>query len=141
MSAGAHLSMLYGYKYNTSGNVKAVCSIVGSTDFTDPAYDNHEFYPVATTNLLGTPTPTLQQLRQVNPYSHISQQSPPTLMLYGGKDPIIPVSQGDRLHARLNAFGIYNNYVVYPLKAHDGWDTETALDVYDKLVTFMQEHF
>ena len=48
MSAGAHLSMLYGYKYNTSGNVKAVCSIVGSTDFTDPAYDNHEFYPVGT---------------------------------------------------------------------------------------------
>src|SRR5690606_608877 len=37
-SAGAHLAMLYSYKYDTDDDVKAVCSIVGPTDFTDSAY-------------------------------------------------------------------------------------------------------
>ena len=54
VSAGAHLSLLYTYTKNNSGNIKAVCSIVGPTNFTDPNYinsGNSNFELLATTFL------------------------------------------------------------------------------------------
>jgi len=41
VSAGGHLSLLYSYAYNIDKNVKMVCSIVGPTNFTDPAYTDN----------------------------------------------------------------------------------------------------
>ena len=40
-SAGAHLSLLWSYAYDTSQDIEMVCSIVGPTNFTDPAYLNN----------------------------------------------------------------------------------------------------
>jgi acetyl esterase/lipase len=38
ISAGAHLSLLWSYAYDINNQVDMVCSIVGPTNFTDPAY-------------------------------------------------------------------------------------------------------
>jgi len=38
VSAGGHLSMLYGYAVDKSVQVNAICNFVGPTDLTDPAY-------------------------------------------------------------------------------------------------------
>lgn len=43
-SAGAHLAMLYGYKYNDKGYVKAVVDVVGPVDLTDPSYVLNPIY-------------------------------------------------------------------------------------------------
>ena len=43
-SASAHLSMLYAYHYDENHDVKALSSIVGPTDFTDPAYTANPLY-------------------------------------------------------------------------------------------------
>ena len=40
VSAGAHLSLLWSYANDTNNQVDMVCSIVGPTNFTDPAYYN-----------------------------------------------------------------------------------------------------
>lgn len=140
-SAGAHLAMLYSYKYDTNHEVKAVCDIVGPADFTDPAYVSHPLYPFAAQALLGTSNITPQLIESVNPIAHITAQAPPTIMFYGGADPLVPASQGPRLEAALNAAGVYNEYYFYPNGGHANWDEATNNNVYANIIAFFEAKF
>jgi len=140
-SAGAHLAMLYSYKYDTAHEVKAVCDIVGPADFTDQAYVTHQLYPLAALALLGTQNITPALIESVNPIAHITPQSPPTIMFYGGADQLVPATQGPRLKAALDAAGVYNEYNFYPTGGHADWDDATFADVYAKLTAFFTAKF
>lgn len=139
-SAGAHLAMLYGYKYDTDHEVEAIANIVGPADFLDPAYVSHPLYPIAAQYLLGTTTPTQAQIQEVNPVSHITTQAPPTTSFYGGMDPLIPATQGPRLKQALDAAGVQNNYTMYPEGGHGDWDEPTMTDALTKITLFLQQH-
>ncbi len=138
-SAGAHLSMLYSYRDDTDHDVKAVVNVVGPADFTDPAYLSHELYPFAALYLLGTSTPTPQQIGIASPANYITSESAPTISFYGGQDPLVPASQGPRLKAKLDQEGVYNEFNFYPDGGHADWDTATFVEVYNKIDAFLQE--
>lgn len=140
-SAGAHLAMLYGYKYDTEHEVSAICDIVGPADFLDPAYTTHPLYAFAAQSLLGTTNITQQMIAEVSPVAHITTQAPPTIMFYGGVDPLIPSSQGPRLKAALDATNVYNEYNFYANGGHGDWDAATMTDVYTKLAAFLNTNF
>lgn len=140
-SAGAHLAMLYGYKYDTAHEVKAICDIVGPADFADPAYTVHPLYPFAAQYLLGTTTPTAQDIENVSPIAHITAQSPATISFYGGMDELVPASQGPRLKAALDEAGVINEFNFYPEGGHGDWDEATFNEVYIKLIAFFEANF
>lgn len=140
-SAGAHLSLLYGYAYDTNREIKAICDVVGPSDFTDPNYTSHPLYPSASQVLVGSPAPTPQQIATINPVSHITAQSPPTISFYGGQDPLVPATQGPRLKAALDAAGITNEFNLYPDGGHGDWDQATYAEVYSKMTEFLRAHF
>jgi acetyl esterase/lipase len=140
-SAGAHIAMLYSYKYDTAHEVKVVCNIVGPADFSDPAYVTHPLYSFAAQALLGTPNVTEQMIADVSPINHITAQSPPTITFYGGVDPLIPSSQGPRLKAALDAAGVYNEFYFYPEGGHANWDQVTFDDVYARFTAFFNAKF
>ena len=140
-SAGAHLSMLYSYKYDTAHEIKAVCNIVGPADFLDPAYTTHSLYGFAAQSLLGSTTITEQMIAEVSPVAHVTAQAPPTIMFYGGVDPLIPSSQGPRLKAALDNAGVYNEYNFYANGGHGDWDAATMTDLYTKMTTFLKANF
>lgn len=140
-SAGAHLSMLYGYSYNTAGTIKAICNVVGPADFSDPAYTTHPLYSEASLNLIGTATPSQNQITEVSPLAHITAQSPPTISFYGGQDPLIPSTQGPRLQQALDNANVSNEFNFYPNGGHADWDNATMVEVYGKITVFLQNHF
>ena len=140
-SAGAHIAMLYSYKYDTAHEVKVVCNIVGPADFSDPAYVTHPLYSFAAQALLGTPNVTEQMIADVSPINHITAQSPPTITFYGGVDPLIPSSQGPRLKAALDAAGVYNEFYFYPEGGHANWNQATFDDVYARFTAFFNAKF
>jgi len=139
-SAGAHLSMLYGYAYDTNHDVKAICDVVGPADFTDPEYTSHPLYSSAATALLGTPTPTQEQILSVSPVAHITAQCPATLSFYGGQDPLVPATQGPRLKSALDTAGVQNEFNFYPDGGHGNWDDATYNEVYSKIAVFLAKH-
>ena len=139
-SAGAHLSMLYGYAFNTENDVKAVCNIVGPADFTDPAYADFEMYDYLALYVTGSSAPSAEMIEAVNPVAHITAQAPPTISFYGGMDPLIPPSQGPRLTDALDAAGVYNEYNFYPNGGHGDWDAQTMDEVFDKVTVFLETH-
>jgi acetyl esterase/lipase len=140
VSAGAHLSLLYSYAFNTGNMVKCVVSIVGPADFSDPFYTGNVLFQAVASNLLGktwAQDPDLH--RSVSPALRVSSSSPPTFMAYGRLDPLVPISNPATLKTRLQTNGITHTYVEYPNEGHEF--SQTAIDdVVPKVVTFLRTH-
>lgn len=141
VSAGAHLAMLYSYRHDVARKTKAVCSIVGPADFTDPFYAHHPYYQYAERYLLGTAKKNAAAVSGISPAHHISLHSPPTILFYGGKDPLVPASQGKRLKDKLDAHGVANELHTYPSGGHGGWGVGDMAHLRENLLAFMETHF
>jgi acetyl esterase/lipase len=138
-SAGAHLSMLWSYAFDTDDNVQMVASIVGPTNFTDPAYTENED-PVLQEiiNVFGINASTAN-LEELSPYHQATPTAPPTILFYGGEDPLIPTSQGVDMEAKLSELGVTHQFTLYPNAGH-GWVGPELLDTWSKLKTFTETH-
>ncbi|MFT3796727.1 alpha/beta hydrolase fold domain-containing protein [Flavobacterium sp.] len=139
ISAGAHLSMLYAYNFDPEHRVKAVCSIVGPTDFNDPAYVGTELETTYFPYLAG-PDPSAETVTEVSPISHVDANDPPTIQFLGNLDPLVPPSQGTRLESALNTAGIANQRFTYEA-AHGNFTFAQSQDINSKLALFLAAHF
>jgi acetyl esterase/lipase len=136
LSAGAHLSLLWSYAHDVNNQVDMVCSIVGPANFTDPAYyDNVLYQPVF--QLFGNPS--IEFLESASPYHRATTSSPPTLLFYGGMDPLVPTSQGVDMDAQLTTLGVPHEFHFYPEEGH-GWEGENLLDTTSKISTYINTY-
>lgn len=139
VSAGAHLSMLWSYAFDSGNNSKMVCSVVGPTNFTDPAYLNNTNPELqALFDLYGV-DPTTAFLEEVSPYHRATASAPPTILFYGGQDPLVPTSQGTDMRDKLNQLSVTHEFTLYPNAGH-GWIGLELLDTWLKLKVFTQTH-
>jgi acetyl esterase/lipase len=138
VSAGAHLGMLYAYKYNTAQKVKAVVSVVGPADFSDPLYVNSPLFQLVATSLLGKTWAEDANLhRSASPALNVTATSPPTFMAYGGLDPLVPLSNAATLRSRLQANNITHTYVEYPTEGHEFSNTAIS-DLVPRVIGFLK---
>ena len=139
VSAGGHLSMLYAYGFDPEHRVKVVCNIVGPTDFNDPAYTESTLF---FTDVIGYLTSDLtpQFLSEVSPITYAGAQSAPTIQFMGNVDPLVPVSQGQRLKAKLDGFNVANELHFYNA-GHGNFGAADTQDIYEKLGIFFSAHF
>jgi acetyl esterase/lipase len=136
-SAGAHLALLWSYAFDANSNVDMVCSIIGPTNFTDPAYLNNT-NPVLQNMLdLYGENAELTFLETVSPYHQATATSPPTILFYGGQDPLIPTTQGTDMRDKLESLGVTHEFTLYPNAGH-GWIGLDLLDTWFKLKAFIQ---
>jgi len=141
VSAGAHLSMLYSYKYDASTDVKMVCSIVGPTNFTDDNYANDPDFVTGIQAIMGVSYNTNPQFYEsLSPYHVVNATAPPTILFYGDEDPLIPTSQGVDMQAKLDLLGVINEFTLYAGEGH-GWIGANAIDTNLKLSAFIRNHF
>jgi len=137
VSAGAHLSLLWAYALDTEKKVNMVCSIVGPTNFLDPAYQNSEDETVK--ELISQFGPNNEILEEASPLQKLSDGAPPTILFYGGQDPLIPVSQGVDLASKLTDLSIEHEFILYETEGH-GWFGVNLLDTSLKLKAFIEKH-
>lgn len=139
VSAGGHLSLLWSYAFDTNSDVDMVCSIVGPTNFTDPNYLSN---PLASTALstFGIDINDTALLEEMSPYHNVTVSSPPTILFYGGMDPLVPTSQGVELAAKLNQLGVPHEFTIYPNEGH-GWTGANLEDSFTKLNAFIENYF
>jgi acetyl esterase/lipase len=132
-SAGGHLVALLG----TSGDAKEIEGEVGSpghssrvscvvdyfgpTDFLAFATDTPR---TATPNspevkLLGGPATELKdKAREASPTTYVTKDDPPFLILHGTKDPLVPLSQSELLHKKLQDAGVSSTLVIVEGAGH-----------------------
>jgi len=130
-SAGAHLAMLAGYGWENPQRhkVKAVVDIYGPVDLTTP-YGQTQFM---VTDYIGHSYSEKPELYwEASPARYLKEDLPPTLILQGTSDNLLPPSQSDTLHVRLNRLGVPNVYHRLPLWPH-------AMDIAVRPNVYMQQ--
>lgn len=148
-SAGGHLSLLGAYGWHPAHEnqdsvvrpqhqIKAVVDIYGPYDLTTPYSRTHRLV----TRLIGHSYEEKPELYlEASPMKYLDKNDPPTLILHGTADNLVPVSQSDTLKVHLDKLGIPNVYCRLP-----GWPhtMDLAQRVNDfskqKMNDFFEEH-
>jgi acetyl esterase/lipase len=141
-SAGAHLALLAAYEWRKPGaagdtsaipadrhHIKAVVDIYGPVDLTTE-YAQHQRL---VNNLIAHPyseTPYLYL--EASPIHYLNKNNPPTMILHGTSDDLVPISQSDLLKARLDSLGVPCVYYRVP-----GWPH--AMDVVERVNEFSRK--
>jgi acetyl esterase/lipase len=118
-SAGGHLSMMIGYSSDVpeldgdgghagvSSRVQAVVDIYGPVDLTtDFVRENEMAKALCKSFFGGLVDEQIDLYRQASPINHLTKDDPPTLILHGTIDDVVPIDQGDMLAAKLTELKI-----------------------------------
>lgn len=118
-SAGGHLSLMVGYtpeikslegnggNAEASSAVQAVVDFYGPTDLTDEVAKSHDTIK----NFFGGTYDEMKESYELaSPIRHVDKNDPPTLILHGTIDELVPVEQSDRLVETLKAAGVPVHY-------------------------------
>lgn len=147
-SAGSHLAMLAGYGWKKAGvvpdsatqdsihhKVKAVVEIYGPVDFTTEYARNH---PTITGFITKSYQEAPQLYVEASPITYVTKDCPPTLILQGTRDMLVPLSQAELLKRKLDSVGVTNVYCPVP-----GWPhtMDLAQRVNDYFKVTMGEFF
>lgn len=141
-SAGGQMAMLYAYGYDKRRQVKAVVDLWGPTDFTDssvrrPGSEQERICY----NLLGDHDPNAAISRQASPFHRATRETAvPTLIIHGGDDMLVPVTQADKMHKKLQALGVPVQYDMYPGEKH-GISSAVRAEVFGKVVDWLDRYF
>tara|TARA_R110000851_G_scaffold81391_6_gene178806 strand:- start:23939 stop:24766 length:828 start_codon:yes stop_codon:yes gene_type:complete len=140
-SAGAHIALQYDYVYDTDDKVKMVCDIVGPTDFTDPFYTENPNFQVLLNALVDESAyPQNSNIAElISPALQVTKSSSPTILFYGDKDPLVPLSNGEKLQTILSDNMISNSFTVYE-GGHGDWSQASNIDLQDQLTSFITEY-
>ena len=117
-SAGGHLAMMLGYSDDddfpgncewdsVSARVQAIVDFYGPYDLTTEYARTHSLVG----NFLGASYSESPQIyERASPKNYITVDDPPTLIFQGTIDELVPVSQSDSLHIKLDNTGVPNEY-------------------------------
>ncbi len=142
-SAGGHLALLYTYKFNTNGYVKAVADFFGPAKLSDWEWYNsyNVWVGKSVKDILIKFNNTAWNIPiydSNSPYSVATAQSKPTIIFHGNLDAIVPLYQSQWLRGRLNTLGVVNEYHEY-FDGH-GFNYTNNADAIGKAVTFFKLH-
>lgn len=140
-SAGAHLALLQAYKFD-SPRIQVVIDYFGPTDLV-AMYQQpwHPLVPVALQMITGQSPESGRSLYESSSPAHfISRQSPPTLILHGGKDVVVNVSQARLLAKKLEQAGVAHELHVYPAEGHGRWYGQALVSSFDRIESFLEQH-
>lgn len=141
-SAGGHLAMLYAYGYDSARQIKTVVDFWGPTDLSDKAVraDNKDADNKVTT-LLGVSDPGAPVCRTASPFYRVTKETGvPTILFHGGEDPLVNVSQADKMYKKLLSLNIPAQYEYYPHEKH-GMGTEASIDVFTKTLAWLNKYY
>lgn len=167
-SAGGHLSLMQGTAGDdgdakapdpvdrVSSRVQAVACFFPPTDFLNygspgenavtgilkgfkAPFDFHEFDPKTKTFERVTDQEKILDIeKKISPIYHVNASNPPTLILHGDKDNLVPIQQSESFLARMKEFSIPCKLIVHPNGGH-GWagmdkDVPTIADWFDQYI-------
>lgn len=140
-SAGAHISLMYDYVYDTDDQVKMVGDIVGPTDFTDPFYSENPDFNILMAALVDEDAypPGTDYATVLSPALQVSNESSPTLLFYGNADPLVPLSNATTLNNALNAAQIDHNFTVYE-GGHGNWSPTDFEDMNTQISAYIDTY-
>ena len=158
MSAGGHLSLMLGGLGDNgkpdakdpvdqaSDKVAAVVAFIPPTDFLNWGAEGALPFKIPVMGIFmpafgvtaATPEDKLKQLgHDLSPINNINSAFPPTLIVHGDKDTLVPLQQAQKMDAALDAAKIEHKLLVVPGGGHDG---KTLLGGLQQMIEWFQVH-
>lgn len=131
---------------DASSKVQAVCMWFAPTDILKmqkPYYDS----PLKIEDPLQFPLPKLlgglindniELAISASPIAHVTPDDTPALIMHGGDDKLVPVSQSTSFHEKLLAVGVESELVIVDGHAHSPFE---GSDQKNQVVAFFNKHF
>jgi acetyl esterase/lipase len=125
--------------YGKPGEIALGCGILKGFK---PPFDFHDQDPVTKTFVRITDLGKILEIgRQISPAYHASADDPPTLIIHGDADALVPIQQAEVVLEKLKAVGVATKLVVKKNASH-GWpdllkDTAIIADWFD---VHLKEH-
>ena len=100
-------------------------------------FDFHEFDPSKKKfEPITDPAQVHEIARRISPITHVSADDPPTLIIHGDADKLVPIQQAEAIVARFKAVNVPAQLIPKPGAVH-GWphmdqDVNTFIDFFDK---------
>jgi dienelactone hydrolase len=149
LSAGGHLALLIGTTANigiseateafekVTGDVAAVVAYYPPNDLRGGAEALRKQDPNQLRQLgldIGD-----DKLRDFSPINFASNDDPPTLIIHGDNDQVVPVIEGESMYQALQEAGVESKFVVIPGAGH-GFEGEDADRASAEAVAWFEEH-
>lgn len=122
-SAGAHLSMLYGFSRADESAIELVFTAnqVGPSDFHSEVWGSTGLASMLSgIEITAEMTDTQKEevISLVSPTAYVTKDTVPSVLAYGGTDMIVPSGNAKRIKAAFEAAGAVHSYILYPLSNH-----------------------
>ncbi len=149
-SAGGHLAALLGTTDSTAGfdgklypgvssQVQTVIDYFGPTQLALFA-ETPGVADIFMVPLLGKECRTdAKCYTKASPIEYVSKAAPPTLIIHGNLDFIVPIIHSERFHEKLKAAGVKTEFLVMKGKGH-GWTGDATETSAKALVKFLDEN-
>ena len=118
--------------------IKAACVIGGITDLIQLFNERHDMRPVLIELIGGTPEEIENEYKKRSTYYWPEEINTPVLILHGGADWRVDVSQAEKLASELEELGKTYELVVYPGGSH-GLE-EHAQDVFSRIFEWFENY-
>lgn len=141
ISSGGLLALLQGYKHSSLVRARAVVSFFAPIDLREMYYHPaNPIIPLVLLQVIGkSPEEDAMIYAESSPINFVSGNSPPTLILQGGKDPLVDPDHTLLLIKKLTEYSVINQYVLYPTEGH-GWVGEKMEDSLNRIVIFLRDN-
>lgn len=147
-SAGGHLALMGGYLQNNTiydknkrslRNLKvaAVIDKYGVADMV--AFTIGGMYYKSAVRWLGEHITDPEFIKTVSPMTYVNTNTPPTLILHGDMDDVVPYQQSVDLKTALDSCHVYNRLVTLEGAGHSGHDKATKSLMNAEIISFLKE--
>ncbi|MBJ3783604.1 alpha/beta hydrolase [Devosia sediminis] len=145
-SAGGHLALMAGLTGNdeayvddrlpdVSSEVAAIATFYPAAYFGEtgePGYDLASLHMGMSVH----DEANAEAVKEAFPETHISEDSPPVLLIHGTEDPVVPLASSERLYAALEAGGVDATLVTVQGVGHDFEQMTSVPEVNQALIDF-----
>ncbi|MBY0461256.1 MAG: alpha/beta hydrolase, partial [Gemmataceae bacterium] len=147
-SAGGHLALLLGHAgqvdgWDAGGNrdqpakVQCVVDFFGPTDLCLYSKEIRDAYLVPVFGKEAKTDPEV--LKKASPLTYAAKDAPPTLILHGTFDVVVPVKHSEALHQKLQDCGAACELVTLFGEGH-GWSGRTYTKTFNRAAEFLDTH-
>ena len=144
-SAGGHLSLMLGCATGEVGeepDAKAK-SGEGRVAAVVAYFPPVDLQPIVNTPGLSESFPALifpqEKAAYVSPLLHVSSDDPPTLLIHGDKDTLVPIAQSETMIAALKKANVTSDFITIPGAGH-GFRGEDAKTAEGHLIDWFKKH-
>ncbi len=147
-SAGAHLSMLYGFSRADESAIELVFTAnqVGPSDFHAEVWGSTSLASMLSgieiTQDMKENGKEEEVINLVSPTAYVTKNTVPSILAYGGTDMIVPSGNAERIKAAFENAGAVHSYILYPLSNHGlGLDPLCEMEYINTVEQYCTEYF